>query len=292
MKNGEILSHPFDPGKPLAIHPSIGGNFLLPVSRLSAMELNPDLVDENDFRPADMVWIPPGRFILGSPADEDKRDLDEGPLTQVVITRGFWMSVYEVTQENYQAVMNENPSHFIGETRRPVEKVNWHDALRYCDERTRMEREEGSLPAGYRYRLPTEAEWEYACRAGDSGPYSFGNNTSLGEIEAFAWHAVNSDSTTHEVGLKRPNPWGLYDMHGNVWEWCSDIWNGRYPGGEVVDFEGPQAGSLRVARGGSWLYGPEFSRSANRDNYGPNNRCSDVGFRVVLAKDPLLESRP
>src|SRR5690606_4368903 len=135
------------------------------------------------------------------------------------------------------------------------------------------------LPPGYIYRLPTEAEWEYACRAGTSTRFSYGDDPTTAALRDYAWFIGNSDSSSHPVGQLQPNPWGLHDMHGNVWEWCLDIWGASYPGGSIPDYTGPAEGWLRVARGGSWLYDPAFSRSANRDDYGPENRCSDIGFR-------------
>src|SRR5499427_5883775 len=160
----------------------------------------------------------------------------------VTLTHDFLLSKYEVTQGEFMALMGRNPSHFQGDTNRPVEKLSFFDAVAYCQELTRRERQAGHLPAGYEYRLPSEAEWEYACRAGTTNFFSFGDfATNAGE---YAWTLENSDGTSHPVGQKRPNPWGLYDMHGNVWEWCQDWWADNLPGGIVVDQQGPGAGSL------------------------------------------------
>lgn len=233
--------------------------------------------------PEGMVWIRPGRFQIGSPPDEKGHGTDEDPPTEVVITRGFWMGQHEVTQAEYSAVMGNNPSGFLGDTNHPVERVTWNEANAYCVKKTVLEREAGRLPAGFVYRLPTEAEWEYACRAGTTTRFSFGDDLAETELRDYAWFINNSDSSTHPVGRLKPNPWGLYDLHGNVWEWCQDLWQDAYPGGSVTNYTGSTDGWLRVARGGSWLYDAAFSRSANRDNYGPDNRCSDIGFRVVLA---------
>lgn len=232
------------------------------------------------------VWVPPGRFQMGSPLTESERNEDEGPPTEVVLTHGFWIGRYEVTQEQYLDLTGRNPSKFQGNLRRPVERVSWNEAVAFCQQLTAAARGSGSLPEGCLVRLPTEAEWEYACRAGTTSRFSFGDDPNLIHLGAHAWFADNSDTSTHQVGQLQPNPWGLYDTHGNVWEWCVDRWEGTYPGGTVTNFHGPATGSLRVARGGSWLYPGRHCRSANRDDYGPLNRCSDVGFRLVVGPEP------
>jgi formylglycine-generating enzyme required for sulfatase activity len=233
--------------------------------------------------PPGLVWIPPGKFLMGSPSDERGRGSDEDPQTEVTISHGFWMAQREVTQGEFLAIMGSNPSQFQGDTNRPVEKVSWHEAREFCLRLTDQARIHDAVPAGHVYRLPTEAEWEYACRAGTTTRFSFGDDPTERVLSDYGWSIANSDLSSHPVGRLKPNPWGLYDMHGNVWEWCLDIWDSSYPGGGVTDYTGPGEGWLRVARGGSWLYVASFSRSANRDNYGPDNRCSDIGFRVVLA---------
>ncbi len=230
-----------------------------------------------------MVWIAPGRFQMGSLPSEPGHGTDEDPITEVILSRGFWIGSHEVTQAEWTAVMGPNPSGFQGMTNHPVERVTWNEANAYCAKKTALEREAGRLPAGFAYRLPTEAEWEYACRAGTTTPFSFGDDPAGTELARYAWFISNSDSSTQPIGQLEPNPWGLHDLHGNVWEWCHDLWQDAYPGGTVTDPTGPKEGWLRVARGGSWLYDASFCRSANRDNYGPDNRCSDIGFRVVLA---------
>ncbi|MSU20758.1 MAG: formylglycine-generating enzyme family protein [Pedosphaera sp.] len=236
--------------------------------------------------PEGMVWIPPGKFAMGSPTDELDRGLDEGPQDQITIPHGFWMGKCEVTQGEYLAVIGTNPSHYAGDPTRPVEKVSWHDAIDYCSRLTAKARDDGTLSADYVYRLPTEAEWEYACRAGTKTRFSFGDDPSYARLDAYGWYTGNSRSATHPVGTKLPNPWGLHDMHGNVWEWCLDYFN-RYGATESSGKSRASKSSLRGARGGSWLYDGHFCRSANRDDYFPSNRCSDLGFRVVLAQiDP------
>ena len=233
-----------------------------------------------------MVWIPPGDFTQGSPIEEKDRDLDEGPTTRVIIPDGFWIGRHEVTQVEYETLTGTNPSRYVGDGQHPVERVNWQEAMAYCRRLTQHERAAGQLPEGYEYRLPTEAEWEYACRAGTTTRFHFGDDPGYALVTDHAWVNQNSDSATHPVGTKKANPWGLHDLHGNVCEWCLDPWQGNLPGGTVTNrFENLES-SLRVARGGSWLYEARFARAANRDSYGALNRCSDVGFRLVLSRRP------
>lgn len=229
-----------------------------------------------------LVWIPPGTFTMGSPSTEVGRNGDEGPQTQVWISRGFWMGKYEVTQREYQQVMGSNPSRFQESDRLPVETVSWTEAVDYCARLTARERDAGRLPAGYVYRLPTEAEWEYACRAGTATRFSYGDDLTYGLLNGFAWSNVNSRGKTHTVGEKSPNRWGLFDMHGNVWEWCADWYDG-YPGGALTDPKGPGSGSHHVFRGGSWVNEARASRSAFRDAGVLSRRDDHIGFRAVLA---------
>ncbi len=215
--------------------------------------------------------LPPGQFWMGDP----KGDGDETP-HEVRLTRAFYMGVHEVTQEQYERVMGTNPSNFKGASN-PVEQVYWKDAVQFCQRLSALPEEKA---AGRVYRLPTEAEWEYACRAGSQTRYIFGDGES--DLVQHAWLDNNSDSKTHPVGKKKPNAWGLYDMHGNVWEWCSD-WYGDYPSGAVCDPTGPQTGSLRVLRGGGWSSGAARCRSASRSWAYPSARFNYYGFRLVLS---------
>jgi formylglycine-generating enzyme required for sulfatase activity len=234
----------------------------------------------------DLVWIPPGEFTMGSPPEEKDRDLDEGPLTRVVFPAGFWIGRHEVTQAAFEALMGANPSRYAGHGQLPVERVTWFEAVEYCRRLTERERAAGRLPETHTYRLPTEAEWEYACRAGTHSRFSHGDDPAATALPDYGWFGDNSDSTPQQVGTRKPNPWGLHDMHGNVLEWCLDTWRGNLPGGMVTNRVTLPEGTLRVARGGSWLYPARTCRSANRDSYGVLNRCSDLGFRVVLARVP------
>ena len=223
---------------------------------------------------AQFVWIPPGTYLRGSPADEPDRDADEGPQHEVTLTRGYYLGREEVTQRQWLAVMGANPSVFrqpaAGEDPldRPVESVSWEDAMRFIDRLN-------ALGLG-RFRLPTEAEWEYAARAGTTTPHPWSS-----DAHRYAWANSRSFARTHPVGRKPPNPWGLHDMHGNVWEWCSD-WYGPYPAGPVVDPTGPATGRERVFRGGSWYDFPSVLRSANRHRHAPDGRYTAVGLRLAL----------
>ena len=228
------------------------------------------------------VWLPAGQFTMGSPATEVDRVSNEGPQTRVTLSRGFYLGRYEVTQGEYLSVIGSNPSYFTGDTNRPVEQVNWTEANNYCGQLTARERSAGRLPAGWAYRLPTEAEWEYASRAGSTNRFSYGDDPGYTQLGNHAWYNANSGSASHTVGGKLPNPWGLYDMSGNVWEWCSD-WYGTYPGGNVTDPSGSVSGSGRVFRGGGWYGGADYCRSASRDYCDPAYRLGGLGFRVVLA---------
>ncbi|MCK4375639.1 MAG: formylglycine-generating enzyme family protein [Candidatus Brocadiae bacterium] len=218
--------------------------------------------------------LPPGEFIQGSAGEELGHEASEGPQRRVRITRGFYMGVHEVTQEQYAEVMRKNPSKFRS-AKNPVERVSWNDAVEFC---SRLSEEEGRT-----YRLPTEAEWEYACRSGSTTAYCYGDDP--GQLGEYAWYKGNSGEKTHEVGLKQPNAWGLYDVLGNVWEWCQD-WYADYEPGLSEDPRGPVNGIFRAVRGGSWFDYPSPFRSASRGRNSPSNRADDHGFRVVCAAVP------
>jgi formylglycine-generating enzyme required for sulfatase activity len=225
----------------------------------------------------DMVWITPGTFTMGAPSSEDGSYEWERPQTVVTISRGFWLGKTSVTQGQYQAVMGNNPSHYdkVG-LDAPVEMVSWEEAMKFCHKFTKQERAAGRLPQGYVYTLPTEAQWEYACRAGTTG-------SRYGNLDDIAWYVGNSGNVTHPVGQKKPNAFGLYDMIGNVSQWCSDWYSGNLPGGNVTDPVGPETGSYRVLRGGCWGDAVRICRSACRLANHPALHGSLFGFRLALA---------
>ncbi len=236
----------------------------------------------------EVVLIPAGTFLMGSPLSEKDRSPNEQQHA-VTISKPFYMGKFHVTQEQYEAVAGSNPSYFKGKPKNPVEEVTWFEAVAFCE---KLEKQSG---ASVHFSLPTEAEWEYACRAGTQTRFYFGDNEN--ELEQYAWCSTNAgDGTagygTHPVGEKnRPNKFGLHDMHGNVYAWCQDWYDGRYYlQSPKVDPAGPATGEIiksinggsRVLRGGSWDYGPEFCRSASRLNDAPNTRGDFLGFRVVV----------
>ena len=243
---------------------------------------------------ARFAWIPKGTFVMGSPSGERGRWDSEGPQTSVTISKGYWLGRYEVTQREYIAVMGMNPSffqppQFSEDLDRPVEQVSWIDAAAYCRALTEREGTTGALPIGYAYRLPTEAEWEYACRAGSTTRFSFGAAMDCDDgcapcwlLDSYMWWCGNSVGLLHAVGGRLPNSWGLNDMHGSVMEWCQDFW-GEYPGGMVTDPQGPTAGSYRVVRGGGWGEVSRNCRSASRGYGDSDGSFYHVGFRVLLA---------
>ena len=215
----------------------------------------------------EFVWVPAGSFVMGSREDEEYHKADERQ-HEVRIEQGFWLGKYEVMQGEWEQVMGTNPSYRKSFPRCPVERVSWDDAQEYI--RRLNQRESGS---GYVYRLPTEAEWEYAARAGTVGP-------RYGELDSIAWYATNSGWTTHPVGEKQANEWGIHDMLGNVWEWTAD-WYGEYSSGLVTDPESSGSGSDRVLRGGSYGDGAWIVRPAYRDYDSPGYRDLSIGFRLV-----------
>ncbi len=234
----------------------------------------------------EMIVIPGGSFEMGGKGASP----DEMPVHKVSISP-FWMDRYEVVQEEFRKYQLPDPSHFKG-ARQPLDQINWTDAALYCNERSRAEGlkpcyDEKTWACDFTadgYRLPTEAEWEYACRAGSSTEYNFGK--SAGAMKDYAWYVQNSAATTHPVGLKKPNAWGLYDMHGNVAEWCNDRYSQTYyqqsPGD---DPRGPAEGKERVLRGGAWNSSVESCRSAYRaSDPSIDDTClanDAIGFRCV-----------
>jgi len=221
-----------------------------------------------------LAYVPPGKFMMGSPADEPGRHKDE-TRHPVTITNGFYIGVTEVTQAQYRAVMGFNPSETKGDDL-PVSKVSWHNATAFCKKLSRA--------GGRTYRLPTEAEWEYACRAGAAGPFA-----GSGRIDEMGWHMDNSDERPHPVARKSPNAWGLVDMHGNAMEWCADWCRRDLGAAPATDPASPAAGKQRVARGGSWGHFARACRSAARASYNPAYQLRHLGLRVVMETD---SSRP
>jgi formylglycine-generating enzyme required for sulfatase activity len=218
------------------------------------------------------VLIPAGEFEMGSPSEEKERSDSESPTHKEAIQNSFYMGRSAVTQKQWKTIMKNNPSHFKGEDR-PVEMVSWEDAQRFI---TKLNEIEGTD----KYRLPSEAEWEYACRAGTQTRCFFGNDES--KLNEYAWYVENSGGKTHAAGLKKPNPWGLYDMHGNVWEWVQDRWHENYSGAPS-DGSAWEEGNCpdRVSRGGSWYCTTEFCRSAGRFRREPESRFGNLGFRIL-----------
>jgi len=200
----------------------------------------------------------------------------ERPAHEVKISKKFWMQTTEVTQAQWQAVMGANPSEFKGPDL-PVENVSWDDCMEFTKKLSAKVQDQlqGRKPA-----LPTEAEWEFACRAGTKTPWSFGDDDKM--AGQFAWHSGNSDEKTNPVGSKKPNPWGLYDMHGNVWEWCSDWYVEEHPAGPATDPQGPEKGNGHVRRGGAWAYWPGKQTSSTRDKDEADYRFKTLGMRAVL----------
>ena len=262
----------------------------------------------------ELVWIKPGKFLMGSPVNEDGREVGVGQGAgretqhEVTITTGFWMGKYEVTQAQWERVMGNNPSQFKDAGKdAPVEQVSWNNCQEFLKKLNERVAASASAPAGLRrddgsrFRLPSEAEWEYACRAGTKTAYSFGNDfanlcrygnyreKSSGLPVGGKWFEktdLNHDDgfkTTAPAGKYRANAWGLCDMHGNVFEWCQD-WFEDYAAGDAKDPTGPSAGSARVIRGGSWNVEPSDCRSAFRFSLDPSNRLSPIGLRVVVVR--------
>jgi formylglycine-generating enzyme required for sulfatase activity len=227
------------------------------------------------------VLIPAGSFIMGSPPDEPGRGSDENQ-HKVTLTKGFYMGITEVTQGQWRQIMGNSPSHFRDcGADCPVEFISWNDCRQFVQ---RLNRWEG----GNTYRLPTEAEWEYACRAGSKTAFASGGitETSCGHdanLDVLGWYCGNSGKEPHPVAQRKPNAFGLYDMHGNIWEWCQD-WYGPYPSGHISNPTGPASSSCRVLRGGGWHEDVEGCRSAIRVGRPPDSKAGTLGFR--LARTP------
>jgi formylglycine-generating enzyme required for sulfatase activity len=215
-----------------------------------------------------MLRVQPGSFRMGSPDSEPRREPDETQ-REVKLAEGFWLSAHEITQRQWFAIMGTNPSRFETDPELPVHNVSWKDAMEFCRRLTLRERAAGRLAAGQSFTLPTEAQWEFACRAGTTTPYS------AEPLDAHAWYDLNLvqrpiGAAPMQTGLKKPNAWGFHDMHGNVWEWCLD------------DYDDGSTPARKVIRGGSWRTGPFSLRSANRASLQPEAATHDTGFRIAL----------
>lgn len=275
----------------------------LPFGEVAAQEPRPG--EETDIGGVRLVYIPPGEFMMGTPSTARDRESDEGPLHRVRVTKGFYMAKYLVTQSLYESVVGQNPS-FFKSGNRPVEAVTWHSATDFCEQLSKR--------PGAEFRLPTEAEWEYSCRAGTTTPYHFGDSKS--KMSDYAWYHIpeygtssrgsgaylgspatiargSTDSSeaprhvTCPVGEKKPNAWGLYDMYGNVTEWCLDWYDdGYYAHSPIDDPGGPSSGTKRVVRGGLRLGYWRSPRSAIRGCLPPEHSRDFLGFRVRCAFIP------
>ena len=226
-------------------------------------------IDLGDGIKMEMVLINEGTFTMGS--DYDMGEEDESPLRNITITKPFYIGKYEVTQEQWKQIMGTNPSQYKG-PKNPVDTVSWNDC--------RIFLEKLSTKTGRQFGLPTEAQWEYSCRAGTTTKWSFGKtDDKAGE---YAWFRDNSQNKTHPAGGKKPNMWGLYDMHGNLGEWCSDFYINPYSHKDLIDPKGPETGDSRVIRGGAWGDSPDNIRSAYRNCNGPDGANDGIGFRCIM----------
>jgi len=217
----------------------------------------------------DFVYIPSGEFIMGSISG----DHEELPEHRVIITHGFWMGKCEITQDQFQTVMDSNPSFFKGDRNLPVDRVSWDSASEFIKKLNNLGKE--------KFRLPTEAEWEYACRVGKETEFGFGEEGL--RLRDYGWYINNSNLKTHPVGQKRPNPWGLHDMHGNLWEWCEDFYSENYYSiSPFEDPKGPDGGTQKVIKGGCYFNNRDYCRSSTRGNNNPKYAYQFIGFRILM----------
>jgi formylglycine-generating enzyme len=260
-------------------------------------KISPEATVQPESKPEGYVYIKPGSFTMGSAVSEPGRYIDETQV-RVTIKKGFWMKETEVPQAEFEKIMRGNPSKFIAPDK-PVEQVTWLNAVEYCNRLSVQEK----LPLCYEirgtevvwkrdakgFRLPTEAEWEYACRAGTQSPYAFGDCLSSADANYNGNHPMKNcpvgefKQITWEVRSGKPNAWGLFNMHGNVWEWCWD-WHGDYPSGSATDPSGLSMGNKRVSRGGGWNSLAGGCRSALRNAISPDTTRFNLGFRPVISE--------
>ena len=234
----------------------------------------------------ELVWIKGGTFVMGSPQDECGRWGGWGEdQRKVVITRPYYIAVFETTQAQYEVLMKNNPSRRKGKNL-PVTDVSWQNAMDFCAELNKLTSE--TRPKNYKFSLPTEAQWEYACRAGTKRALNNNKNLKSGEkcsnLDKVGWYKFNSGNTVHPVGLKQPNRWGLFDMHGNAWEYCLDYWSKHPNPGDVIDPQGPPSGEGRVKKGGGFYLAAKRCRSASRSVQ--NDPKWYMSFRVALVYAP------
>ena len=234
-----------------------------------------------------MRLIPSGSFVMGTPKGRLVKIYDETE-HRVKITKDFWMGQFEVTQKQFESVMGYNPSFFKSDGNLPVENISWKEAMKFCGELNKKLRNQ--LPPNYYFSLPSEAQWEYACKAGKNSDFNNGKNLSdkqnCKKSNPVSWNKLNSKGKTHIVGQKKANSWGLYDMHGNVWEMCLD-WYGKYEG-KKNDPTGPEQGSKKVVRGGSFNNIPRYGRSSDRHLESLDSKMNSLGFRIVLTCTPQI----
>jgi formylglycine-generating enzyme required for sulfatase activity len=243
--------------------------------------------DDNGLR-IKLIWCPPGKFMMGSPKSEVGRADNEDPV-EVTLTDGFWLGQTEVTQGQFETVTGTAPwkgKQFAKEGADYVATfVTWEGAMQFCNKLTEQEQKVGRLPGGWEYTLPTEAQWEYGCRAGTTTSYSFGNDaTRLGDYAWWGFHdGAKAEPHGHRVGQKKPNPWGLHDMHGNVFEWCRDVYGEKLPGGKDPLATAQGLERQRVVRGGAWGSIVGSCRSAARAGSPSSRLIPHFGFRVALS---------
>ena len=258
-------------------------------------------------KPLEMVLIPSGSFQMGNPAENKNRESNENPVTPVSLTKSFYIGKFEVTQAQWVTLMEFNPSHHQDSLDLPVERVSWYDATEYCRKLNELLENMQAIPEigeALEFRLPTEAEWEYACRATTSAPYYFGLTLKTNQANFDGRSSIDAEPSTEDaqesvsiltdadeyylekttpVGQFPPNTWGIFDMHGNVQEWCLDRYRSRLPGEKVTNPKGPTIGIYRVCRGGSWFDRPHNCRSSSRNPMPPSAQLDNIGFRVVLS---------
>ena len=254
-----------DPGISRGEYIYSDGQFIVPVEEMSPEEAAQEILSS-------MVYVEGGTFDMGATSEQASHAYsDESPVHSVTLS-GFYMGATEVTQRQWKAIMGSNPSYFVGDNR-PVERVSWNDCQEFIRKLNQL--------TGMTFRLPTEAEWEYAARGGNkSQHYIYAGSNSIDNV---AWYTDNSGSSTHPVKGKQANELGLYDMSGNVWEWCSD-WYGSYGSSSQTNPTGPSTGSYRVLRGGSWYHGAGYCRVSYRRSNRPDTRTYSFGFRLSIVQ--------